>query len=191
MHSEYPSHRCRNQQAIHFLLAGMKVSPKTAAYKTPAFRSPPFFTGVPQDCCIIQGLQTQPTEGITGEFHAAFMDQTSSRSCGCQPACVRVWRTDTPDGSIPGTGDAQSLTIYTGRDKDEVAHVVDLFTQTASSIQRQSRNRHPRCAGGAHSPERGASPIHRRASSGAALFRDFNRRPGNNCSLRRARHTRI
>src|SRR6186997_1738364 len=31
--------------------------------------------------------------------------------------------------TTPNTGDAQTLTIYTGRDKDEVAQVVDLFTQ--------------------------------------------------------------
>ena len=42
---------------------------------------------------------------------------------------VACGETDKPDGSIPETGDAQTLTIYTGRDKDEVSHVVDLFTQ--------------------------------------------------------------
>src|SRR5262245_33325424 len=37
---------------------------------------------------------------------------------------------EAPRGAAPDTaGDSQSLLIYTGRDKDEVAQVVDLFTQ--------------------------------------------------------------
>jgi iron(III) transport system substrate-binding protein len=41
-------------------------------------------------------------------------------------ACTDPGKSDSPAAT---TGDAQSLTIYTGRDKNEVAQVVDLFTQ--------------------------------------------------------------
>jgi len=43
--------------------------------------------------------------------------------------------TNRPSDRKPDSDDGQSLTIYTGRDKDEVAHVVDLFTRQFPQYQ--------------------------------------------------------
>src|SRR5678809_236744 len=43
--------------------------------------------------------------------------------------------TNQPSDRKPDSDDGQTLTIYTGRDKDEVAHVVDLFTRQFPQYQ--------------------------------------------------------